>query len=1065
MRRKLLIVVILIFAILLQSIMPFTMVYAETGVEITLNSKLYNAVKEELQKKNIVAEYRDANYIIVISQEELAKVTKLNLQNKEIDDLTGLGAFSSVTELNLHANNLTADSNLQELDSLNLTDLDLSSNKLESVKSISKLKEIESVDITDQRIIGREIITVDDSEDAQNYSTKAQVELPDILLEDGGRFDPDWIDRTIYSGDDETNPEIDFESLSLTDNKLVLNVASGTGSNYKALKGLLKVEIKVDDSKSKIANTHMTFYYAIVNQDETGIAFDDENLYNSVKAQLSSNQKINKELNSTTENKNIYDRVYDEALIMVIKTDNVTNEIPSLILNDKMIKDLTGLEKFVGLKSDLNVSYNYIDSIERIIELSNNKDNNEQEIRNKYSKILNELKTVVAEYDEQQKIINSNEEDVSEDKKEEARRIAQGDVTLINKYMTKLYSIYKNEYKLVSLLPVEVNHLSYSGLINSNKENVDKYVSSIMTRISELEKKDALTTFENSAIIKLLTDWGKKHNLTFNTTVKVKTTESESETDKTIEYPISNFFENYVQKDKVLSVDDYKQFIYIFKAIDALSQVESYTIIKRIGESNGNDCAKEALDTIKGNLKDQELDAHFYDLISYNDNITDSTCYLDDSCKEETDKKGYVFDNSSKKELFDVKIGLAKKYYDGEIKEEKDEEEKNVTVADCKLKLAHKLNLVTANDLSSYITLPEIKKLNLANNKISSLKGLETLKELKELNACENLINDIKTDMDWSAFSKIQVLNLGYNQISDIEPLQKINSLRDLNVSYNLLEGAFTFNVSNMRNLKNADFSHNQYSDIKYANDQFILKARGYDGNKDGIADNLTVPEYLEKAGINLSFQYQTLEMYVTVVKTGEQFINIELPLIFRQLEKIDNDKTSFIETTQGGIVEPEGKSVRLIVPKDVGDYKSIVVVDGKNGFDNSYSTDGIGYGTSCTIYYTVVNNEQLPDNPGNPDNPNTPDQPSEDVAPTEYGYSVENGFVLVYKPSTKLSEFATKLVNPDKYGVSITENQSEENIGSGAVASITNKAGDKVYEKLDTVVKGDLNGDADIDA
>ena len=1118
MRRKVLVVAILIIAILLQSFMPFTMVYAETetesgtgtevndseneaddseaekdetdetepetdtetdgsvaeredgSVEITLNSNLYKAVKEQLKEQNITVEYRDANRVIVISQEELAKVTNLNLSNKGINDLKGLEAFKNVTELNLHANELTSESNLSSLNGLKLESLDLSSNKLDSVSSISNRNNIQKFDITNQKYTGREIITVDASEDAKERLETVEVDLPDILLEDGGKFDPKWIQRTITKADGKS-PEVDYEGLNLGASKLKIKVGSIKGTEYTVKKGLLKVEFKVEDSSSKLANTHMIFYYAIVDQDETGIAFDDENLYKAVKAQLTQDQTINKELKETTKDdgkRNLYQRTYDEALIMVIKTDDVINNIPSLILNDKKIKDLRGIEEFVGLKSDLNISYNYINSLKRIIELSENKTKKEQELRDKYSKILDELKKAVDDYDKQQEIIN--DENADDKAKETAKKKAQGDITLINKYMTKLYSIYKYEYKLVSLLPAEVNYLSYNDLLRLDQETSEKYVSDIISRISNLEKNDALTVFENDAIIKLLEQWATKNELAFDKIIKVDDTDGDSDEneEKEIEYPISNFFENVVSLDATLSLDGRKEFIYIFKAIDSLSQIESYTVLKRIGESKDSDYANEALATIKETLKDLELDTHFYDLIKNETNVTDEKCF-DESCKEDTQKEGYIFDNTSEgnNKLIDVKIGLNKKYYSGKIEDTKSKEAEkdkaNVTIAECKLKLAHKLNLVTSEDITTYITLPKIKKLNLADNKVGTLKGIEVLKELRELNAWKNMINDITTDMNWGAFTKLKALNLGYNQISDIEVLEVLTTLENLDLSYNLLAGSFSFNLLNMKNLSSANFSHNQYSDIDYVNDQFILKALGYDENGDEVADQITVPEYLKKSGINLNFQYQNLETYATVVRTGEEFIDIDLPPIFQQLEEMDSDRTSFGLTSQDG----------LKVPQANGDYKGVVTVEGRSGYEEiekKYTTSGIGYGTTCTIYYSVVDAAPLPGNPANPDNPTNPDdptkpdqdQPSEQI---EYGYSVEEGYVIVYKPETKLTEFVQKVVDPEKYGVTITENNSTENIASGAVVSITDKTGAEVYGMLETVVKGDINGDGEIDA
>lgn len=1105
MRRKVLVVAILIIAILLQSFMPFTVVYAETeaetkpetetqpgtdtgtdgsvaetedgSVEITLNSNLYKAVKEQLKEQEVTAEYRDANKVIVISHEELEKVTELNLENKEINDLKGLEAFTSVTKLNLHANELTSESNLDSLNGLKLESLDLSSNKLDSVSSISNRNEIKKFDITNQRFTGREIITVDASEDAESNPETVEVELPDILLEDNGRINPNWISKTITKYDGSVSPDISYEdSFGAETPRLSIKIADFKDNTYTVRKGLLKIDVDVKDSSSKLANAKMTFYYAIVDQDETGIAFDDENLYKAVKEQLTKGQDINKELKSITSNgngKNLYDRVYDEALIMVIKTDDVINNIPSLILNDKKIKDLRGIEEFVGLKSDLNISYNYIDSLKRIIELSDNKTKKEQELRDKYSKILEELKVIVADFDKQGEILA--DQNSSEKQKEEAKKQAQADITLINKYMAKLYSVYKYEYKLFSLLPIEVNYLSYNNLVKSDKETVNKYVSDITSRISELEKKEALTLFEKDAIIKLLTEWGNKHSLTFDLKIKNDATNSETENngDKDIEYPISNFFEKVVSRDKTLTITDYKEFIYIFKAVDALSQIESYTILKRIGGAGIRDYAQEALDTIKETLKDLELDTYFYDIIKHKTGVKeDFKCYFGSTCSSETE--GFIFDSkedSVLQKLFDVQIGLAKKYYYGQIIGKRDKDG-GMTIADCHLALAHRLNFITEEELSTYITLPKIKELNLADNKVGTLKGIEVLKELKELNAWKNMINDITTDIDWKAFTKLKVLNLGYNQISDIKALEVLTKLENLNLSYNLLAGSFSFNVINMKNLKKADFSHNQYSDIDYANDQFILKALGFDQDGDGVSDELSVPEYLKATGISLSFQYQNLETYATVVRTGEEFIDIDLPPIFQQLEEMDSDRTSFGLTSQDGLVEPEGTSVRLKVPQANGDYKGVVVVEGKRGYEGvgqDYTTNGIGYGTTCTIYYTVIDAEPLPGNPVNPDNPANPDDsakpPVQSSEQIEYGYPVEEGYIFVYKPETKLTEFVQKLVDPEKYGVTITENNSTENIASGAVVSITDKSGKELNEMLETVVKGDINGDGEIDA
>ena len=368
MRRKCLLTVVLVLIMLLQCIGPFAMASdAATGVEITLNSKLYEAVKKSLNEQNIGAEYSDANRTIIITETNLSNVTYLDLSNGSIDDLTGLSSFNNVNTINLTANELTVDSNLDELDSLPLTNLNLSSNKLESVNSITTFDNIATTDITNQEIEEKEIVVVDITEESDHSKTYT-ISLPDILLEDGGYIDADWIEA-------ETNGDCTVDWATVSGNTLKINIAEGNVNDYEALKGLVKLTVNVKDSSSKLANTKMTLSYVVIDSDETGIIFEDENLYNAVKSQLTAKQTENDKLESYGESgTTLYLRNYDDSLILVIDTDTLINKIPSLVLNDKRLTDITGLEEFVGLNTELNLSYNYIDSIDIILELDENKD-------------------------------------------------------------------------------------------------------------------------------------------------------------------------------------------------------------------------------------------------------------------------------------------------------------------------------------------------------------------------------------------------------------------------------------------------------------------------------------------------------------------------------------------------------------------------------------------------------------------------------------------------------------------------------------------------------------------
>ena len=93
-----------------------------------------------------------------------------------------------------------------------------------------------------------------------------------------------------------------------------------------------------------------------------------------------------KVLHYNSDARNLYVDSYDELYTLVIKDSDIVNKITSLILNDKRINDLSGLEKFIGLESGLNVSYNYINTLAKIYGLQLNKDGSNTTIQEAFKK-------------------------------------------------------------------------------------------------------------------------------------------------------------------------------------------------------------------------------------------------------------------------------------------------------------------------------------------------------------------------------------------------------------------------------------------------------------------------------------------------------------------------------------------------------------------------------------------------------------------------------------------------------------------------------------------------------
>ena len=68
--------------------------------------------------------------------------------------------------------------------------------------------------------------------------------------------------------------------------------------------------------------------------------------------------------------------------IVFPKNNTLINEITSLKLDNYQIEDLTGIEKFVGLTNELDISFNYVDTLEKVFALVDEK-LIEEEILNK----------------------------------------------------------------------------------------------------------------------------------------------------------------------------------------------------------------------------------------------------------------------------------------------------------------------------------------------------------------------------------------------------------------------------------------------------------------------------------------------------------------------------------------------------------------------------------------------------------------------------------------------------------------------------------------------------------
>lgn len=1195
MNKKMLISIALIFVMLLNYVVPFSLAYDEatSDIEITFNGNLYAAIKKNLVDAGIDAsEYNDAQRTMKISQSAIDSVTSFNLSNSGISDLTGLDTFKNVTSLDLSANELDSNSNLEVLNSLNLKFLDLSSNKLSDVSMITNISTIQTLNLHNQKFNIIQIVEIDEETESDQL-VEATYDLPQILSY-GGLLKPEWLPETKYQNGSNPAPYVNWKKFD--GKKITITTGSKSESNYTPYYGMTKVGVEVTDSTNTLYNSKINLYYITVSSDERGIIFKDENLYKAVKEQLTKAQTVNTDLSKYTDKGNLYERAYDEPLVLVVSINDLINKIPSLKLVDRKIKDLTGLEMFVGLEKELNLEGNYIEDIEKIIELKRKKLEEQEKLRAKVQKQIAYIKESVDAIEEAKKNVESETKKVTtlvteeqtlkteisklEDeintlntetttlnnnlptykttlenakatltnKQEELKTLSNDLITLNNNLskasttdekdkikaqieakkaekeakqievdqakdavttaekqvtdteakiksnteavtsktkdlnskktdlskksnsisesyqviannnntadthreylkakLARLYEIYKKSYKLARLATVQLSTLTDEEFENLTYENAKSIFEAQTSRLADIENN--LAAYESSYVI-------KEFNIptVSNVTVNGDTEGTSSTKTVAIENPIATYFKEYAKNHEDWKLSDIKGFLLKVRYMSTVLEMMNYCTIERL--YNGT-----------------------------------TTCYAEEYLNSEIATKTWNGESTSdltkiKSNLNTIKSTFADTYkhqctgavsYDGN----------NDIYA-----LAKKYSTATSEEINAYVTIPMLKVLNVRRNLIESIDGIEELDELQELYAGNNELVNIES-VDWTKMVNLKKLDLSYNSISEIKCLEVLAKLEELDLSKNLIAGAFNFTISGMPKLKKLNMSYNAINDIEYLRTQLTFVARG-----EGFDD---IASYLNAGKFDVRFYGQILSMNLDLVQMGRATY-VDLPMIFRQAEELDNVRTSFGINSIFGNVTNDGKQALLDTSK-IGEQTAQVSI-----VDTNALNPGICSGTFCTIKYTVTEKPVIPDDNNNTvdnnvtnntiDNDITNNTVNNDttnntvnnditnntvdnnvtnntvdnnvtnntVDPSTLGYTVKGESVIGVSPKTTVKNFSTKLTEDFKVVV-VVENDDgtttvvDNYVGTGMIAVLYNSE-DKPVAAYEIVVKGDVNGD-----
>ena len=1073
--------IILVVLMLAQVILPFAEVTAATIVNASnadqlpegytsyiFNSELYKALKNALINGGYTAIYNDAQRTISTTDDEIAKIQRLDLTNYGIKSLEGLSIFTNVTYLDLSGNKLTSkDGHLEELNSFSLDYLDLSSNELDDVSMVPDIDSVQTLNLHNQKIKKVEFIYANTQDTETVVTTSYKTVLPEILLH-GGQIEARWITTTT----DNSNLSINWTEFDPTNIEII--VRSGDPNSGTVNEGMIKVAFVVNNPESRLYNSEINMYYVVCRADQRGIEFKDKNAYEIVKAQLEEDQDINENLFEYTDDETLYEKAYDEPYVLVIDLNTLINKINSLKLTNEEIEDLTGVDKFVGLERELDFSYNYIDTLDRVYDLKENKLTEEELLRQRVKNQLKEVEKYAKIIKQEYQIIENNEKAIEEAQKKieaieasdatpeakasaiqaeqnkinqaqiniaEAEQIIEENRDLFEYEFEKLFDIYNKLSRFSRILTVDVQHylndelslLDQTELAKVYKDQLSKMIK-ISENLKDYEKNILIDEF-NMPRTKVVGTGESMHN-------------------ETIADPVKEYFTE-LQKDDEVSRGSMLNLIRTLRQFDAIFEMASYCETKRI-EANSTTCFAE--EYLQNRIEDFTNSGDDFNKALYEAILANIT-----SIKAELSAYGFNCEETPSYADEDAQLKA-------------------------RINMFYRINSADGKEFEEYVCLPKLECIDATNNLIPSIDDIDKLPELKKLYLNDNEIVDL-SKVDWASMTNLVVLELDYNEISDIKPLEQLVNIQRLTLNKNLIKGKLDFIISRFRKLKTLELNYNAIDDIGTIKNQyeFIAKDHGYDSVNDYL--------YYDDEAVDIQLYGQILSM--KLVLTDENGLTrVDLPPIFYQAEELDPKRTIFGVVSLYGNVTNRGKEV-ILETANPGVYAGQVYI--KTNPNELQNGNSICSETICTINYKVTHvdtpvNNTVDNTTNNTVVNNTVDNTTNNTVvnntvnnttnntvanntvnntvnpdPTKpLGYTTKNDEIVGVSPDTTLDNFKTKLVNGNDYTVSVKESNGTDktsgNIATGNLVTVLDN-NNNVVGVFEAVVTGDVNGDGTANA
>lgn len=663
----------------------------------------------------------------------------------------------------------------------------------------------------------------------------------------------------------------------------------------------------------------------------------------------------------------LYIAAYDEARTFVIDDLVLTNKITSLILNNRQIRDLSGIEYFVGLASELNVSHNYLSDIDPIYNLETQKEYWESQIvesythwlRNReYGNLAKSTSEVVESYENVQNNIKSIEKlytNIINLLKEAATAdaTAQGYEDSINGKANSISSLlvevyghtdaegnyvegyldkisnalydYEEQDGLYYEIGDMYTYLRYLYSIYSNEyklttllcdslnyQTYDEYEAYLEKTKASRDSAKELLTEQISYLASLEANKGLSD---FDKMMFTEMFGINFESDKT-NTPLADYF-NKMLEETALNRVEIVELLDIFREMGIYSEMANYCLIERMNnETPEGFCYEEKY--LEKRIKE----------LGYEDIDTSMEEVIFEALKNETTAGyiGSIYDEYNQLYVtFTDEDGNTKDiYYCQGNYNELDEITFDYTaytadeLIEAVLAEAPEGKSEQVQAVLDLVTVDIIKNINLYEN-VDGYTG--TANELVMYNQLMSLANKLLNgNVDrYVTLPRLKKLDISYNaDLDNLEGLPQLTSISDLNAAYCYIADVTNVEWGTMTNLRRLNLAYNYISDISPITELTTLRYLNLSNNL--IAGSLEINEY----------QYQKLfKKLENFDLSGNQITDITSLLIY--LDHITNgDYANYIarEDTIDINLNNQNIVMELNEPIQLADYPTTIDIE-----------------------------------------------------------------------------------------------------------------------------------------